>query len=75
MWEVSNNVDIKKIMCESANWIHLPEDTVQWRDLVNIIVNFWVPQRSLLTSRTAVRLSRKIQLHGVSHGQNCKIQN
>jgi len=31
-----------KIMCDDVNWIHVTQDRVQWRALVNTALKFWV---------------------------------
>jgi hypothetical protein len=28
------------VRCENVDWIHLAQDSVQWRDLVNTVMNF-----------------------------------
>jgi hypothetical protein len=28
----------------SMNWIHLAKDRDQWRELMNMLMNLWVPQ-------------------------------
>jgi len=28
---------------EDANWMHLAENRDQWRALVNMVMNLWVP--------------------------------
>jgi predicted RNA-binding protein len=32
-------VDRKEIVCEDVNWIHLTQDGVVWRTLVNTVMN------------------------------------
>jgi hypothetical protein len=32
-----------QIMCEGADWIHLAQDMVHWRDLVNTVMNLRAP--------------------------------
>jgi hypothetical protein len=34
---------ILKEVCEDVDWIHLAQDRIQWRVLVNTVMNFWVP--------------------------------
>jgi len=31
------------IGCDNEDWIHLAQNRVQWRTLVNTIMNLWVP--------------------------------
>jgi len=38
--------NLKKWSCKGVDWIHLTHDTVQWRDLVNTVMNAKVPQRA-----------------------------
>jgi hypothetical protein len=37
-----DNVDLKEIGCECVNWIHLAQNRVQWRALVNTVMNLRV---------------------------------
>jgi hypothetical protein len=32
-------MDIKEIWCDGVDWIHLAQDTLQWRALVNPVMN------------------------------------
>jgi hypothetical protein len=41
-WEHNIKTDLKKTGCEVVDWIHLAQDVVQWRALVNEVVNFKV---------------------------------
>jgi hypothetical protein len=36
-------MDPRKIGCKGVDWIHLAQDTDQWRALVNVVMNVWVP--------------------------------
>jgi len=42
-WEDSNNMDLREIGIERANWIRLAQDRVQWRAFVRTVMNFRVP--------------------------------
>jgi len=42
-WEDNIKMDLKEIGIDDANWIRLAHDTVQWRVLVNAIMNLRVP--------------------------------
>jgi hypothetical protein len=45
-WEVNIRMDIKEIVWEVVDWIHLAKDRDQWQSLVNMvmnILNLWVP--------------------------------
>jgi hypothetical protein len=43
-WEDNIKIDLKVRWCKVVGWIQLPQYTVQWRALVNII-NFWFNTR------------------------------
>lgn len=38
-------VDIKEAGCEDVDWICLTQGKVHQQAFVNMVVNFWVPQR------------------------------
>jgi hypothetical protein len=42
-WEYNIDVDLGEIFIEGAHWILQAQNSVQWRDLVNTVLNFWVP--------------------------------
>jgi hypothetical protein len=42
-WEHNIGMDLREIMREGVYWIHLAQDRDQWRDLVNTVINRWVP--------------------------------
>jgi hypothetical protein len=44
--------DLREIAWEGVDWIHMAQDTDQWRALVNTVINLGVPQKAgkLLTS-------------------------
>jgi len=42
-WEYIIKTDIKETWCESVDWIHLPQDRIQWWILMNTVMNFRVP--------------------------------
>jgi hypothetical protein len=44
-WEGNIKVDLREIEIDGANWIRLPQDTVQWRVFVRAVMNLHVPQR------------------------------
>jgi hypothetical protein len=43
-WEDNIKTDLKEIGWVNVDWINLAQDEEQWRCLVNIIMNPWVPQ-------------------------------
>jgi hypothetical protein len=45
-------MDLRKIGSEGVDWIDLTWNMGQWQDLVNMIMNLWVPYkaRNFLTS-------------------------
>jgi cell wall assembly regulator SMI1 len=42
-WEDNIKMDLKKIGLESVDWIHLVQDRVRWRALVNMVMSLRVP--------------------------------
>jgi hypothetical protein len=42
-WEDNIKMDLREIGFDGANWILLALDRVQWRALVNTVMNLWVP--------------------------------
>jgi hypothetical protein len=43
-WEKDNiNMDVREICWDSTNWIDVVENRVQWRTLVNTVMNFQFP--------------------------------
>jgi hypothetical protein len=36
-------MDLREIGWEGVDWIHMVEDSDQWRDLVNTVMNLRVP--------------------------------
>jgi hypothetical protein len=44
--EYNIKIDLKQIECEDVNWIHLAQDRVQWRALVNTAMNLRVSSRA-----------------------------
>jgi len=39
-------LDVKEIGYEVAEWIELAQERIQWRVLVNTVVNTWVPYKT-----------------------------
>jgi hypothetical protein len=42
-WEDNFRMDLREIGIDEANWIRLAQDRVQWRALVNTVMNLRVP--------------------------------
>jgi hypothetical protein len=53
---------------DDMDWIDLAQDRVQWRALVNTVMNLRIPLNAgkLLSGSTIGSFSRRAQLHGVS---------
>jgi hypothetical protein len=43
-WEDNIKMDLKEIGWGGMDWIDLTQDKSQWRALVNMVMNLWVPQ-------------------------------
>jgi hypothetical protein len=41
-WEGNIKIDLKEKGWKGVNWVHLSQDTDQWRALVNRVLNFRV---------------------------------
>jgi hypothetical protein len=37
-----NITDLREIVWECVDWIHLAQDRDQWQNIVNMIMNLWV---------------------------------
>jgi hypothetical protein len=42
-WEDNIKMDLREVGIDGANWIRLARDRVQWRTLVNTVMNLRVP--------------------------------
>jgi hypothetical protein len=42
-WEGNIRMGLREIWCEGVDWIHLTQDTDQWRALVNTVMNLEIP--------------------------------
>jgi hypothetical protein len=42
-WENNSKLDLREVGWDGVDWMHLAHDRDQWRDLVNTVMNFWVP--------------------------------
>jgi hypothetical protein len=42
-WKDNIIMNIREIGCGGEDWMHLAQDTDQWRALVNTVINFRVP--------------------------------
>jgi hypothetical protein len=36
-------MDLEEIGLEVVGWVHMVQDTDQWRSLLNTVMNLWVP--------------------------------
>jgi hypothetical protein len=45
LWD-NIRMDLKEVGWEGVDWIHLAQDTDQWRAVVNTVTNLRVPQNS-----------------------------
>jgi hypothetical protein len=65
-----NNIkmNVREIGWDGMDWIDLAQDRDQWRALVNMVMNFRVPQNAgkFSNSCTTGSFSRRAQLHEVS---------
>jgi hypothetical protein len=61
-------MDLRETGWGGMDWIDLAQDRDQWRALVNMVMNLWVPQNigKFLGSCTTDSFSRRAQLHEVS---------
>jgi len=41
-YEDNIKMDFRQIRCDSIDYIHLPQDTVQLQALVNVAMNLWI---------------------------------
>jgi hypothetical protein len=50
-----------------VHWIDLTEDKEEWRDVVNMVMNLWVPQHvgKFVSSCKTTALPRRAHLHEV----------
>jgi hypothetical protein len=42
-WEENIRMDIREVLREGVDWIHLAQDMDQWRVLVDTVMNLRVP--------------------------------
>jgi hypothetical protein len=58
-------MDLKEKSWGSMDWIDLTQDRDQWRALVNMVMNLWVPKNAgkFLSICTTGDLSRRVQFH------------
>jgi hypothetical protein len=41
-WEDNIRMDLGKVGWEGADWVHLAQDTEQWRAVLNVVTKLWV---------------------------------
>jgi hypothetical protein len=71
-WVYNIKMDLGAIGWGSMDWINLVQDMHQWRSLVNMVMNLWVPQSSgkSLSSCATGDLSSSAQLFVVNMTTN-----
>jgi hypothetical protein len=42
-WVDNIKMDLREIGSSGMDWINLAQDRDQWRDLVDMVMNLWVP--------------------------------
>jgi hypothetical protein len=42
-WKINIKMGLLEAGCGGMDWIYLNEDRDRWRELVNAVMNFWVP--------------------------------
>ena len=42
-WEDNIKMDLQEVGCGGMDWIDVTRDRDRWRDLVNAVINLWVP--------------------------------
>jgi len=42
-WEDNIKTDLQVVECEDMDWIEVTQDRDRWRELVNAVMNLWVP--------------------------------
>ena len=45
-WEDNIKMDLQEVGCGGKEWIDLSQDRNRWRELVNAVMNFRVPQKA-----------------------------
>jgi hypothetical protein len=61
-------MDLREIGWAGMNWIELAQDSIQWRPLVDTVMNLRVPKNvvKFLSNCTTGSFSKRAQLHEVS---------
>jgi len=56
---------LKELWCESVDWIHLAQDRVHWRVVVNTVMKLRGPQKAVnfLTLWVTIRFPGRALLH------------
>jgi len=42
-WEHSDRMDLRKIVWDGVDWVHLAQDRDRWRAVVNTVMNLRIP--------------------------------
>jgi hypothetical protein len=45
-WEDNIKTDLREIMWEVVDWMHMTQDRVEWWAVVNTVMNLRVPQKA-----------------------------
>jgi len=45
-WEDNIKMDLQEVCCGGGDWMELAQDRDRWRELVNAVMNLWVPQNA-----------------------------
>jgi len=40
---MGQRMDLQEMGCGGIDWIEMAQDRDRWRELVNAVMNFWVP--------------------------------
>jgi hypothetical protein len=38
-------MDLKETECKVVDWFHMAQDKIQWQALLNMVMNFQIPQK------------------------------
>jgi hypothetical protein len=51
-WEDNIKMDLQEVGCGGKGWIDLAQDKDRWQEIVNAVMNYWLPYNvgNILTS-------------------------